>query len=104
MEQTAWNNYKGQSKKDIQKNHQRIKDIVSKSGGDLEKRKRLAESQSKKITDEYKAINRAITAKEMGYEDIFDIFFRRAYELGNVSKKEFRKYKLEKLNLDLEDE
>ena len=46
-----------------------------------------------------KAINRAMSAKQMGYEEIFEVFFQRAYELGSVSKQEYREYKLEKLGL-----
>jgi hypothetical protein len=35
----------------------------------------------------------------MGYEEIFETFFHRAYELGSVSKQEYREYKLEKLGI-----
>jgi hypothetical protein len=38
-------------------------------------------------------------AKQMGYEEIFETFFQRAYELGSVSKQEYREYKLEKLGI-----
>ena len=46
-----------------------------------------------------KAINRAMAAKEMGHEHIFDVFFRRAFELGSVGKQEYRDYQLSKLGV-----
>jgi hypothetical protein len=33
------------------------------------------------------------------YESIHDVFFHRAYELGTVSKQDYREYVLEKLGL-----
>ena len=33
------------------------------------------------------------------YESIFEVFFQRAYELGAVSKLEYREYKLDKLGI-----
>jgi hypothetical protein len=91
--------YKGQTKTEFQKNYTRIRDIVDKSDGDQEKEVRLAQTQANRITDEYKCINRAMAAKEMGYEHLFDVFFRRAYELGSVGKQQFREYQLEKLGI-----
>lgn len=91
--------YKGQSKTELQKNYTRIRDIVDKSEGDKEKEIRLAQTQANKITDEYKCINRAMAAKEMGHEHIFDVFFRRAYQLGSVGKQQFREYQLAKLGI-----
>ena len=91
--------YNGQTKSEFEKNYKRVDDIVSKSGGDEDKAIRLAHQQSLKITDEWKAINRAMVAKERGQEHIFEVFFQRAYELGYVSKQEYREYKLEKLGL-----
>lgn len=91
--------YKGQSKTEFQKNYTRIRDIVDKSEGDKEKEIRLAQTQANKITDEYKCINRAMAAKEMGHEHIFDVFFRRAYQLGSVGKQQFREYQLAKLGI-----
>ena len=41
----------------------------------------------------------AMAAKEMGYIEIFEIFFHRAYELGSVSKQEYREYQMEKLGI-----
>ena len=46
-----------------------------------------------------KLINRAFAAKEMGHEHLFEVFFRRAYELGSVGKQEYREYQLKKLGL-----
>ena len=91
-----WN---GQSKAEFEKNFKRVADIQEKAAGDEDKAVRLASLQAAKITDEWKAINRAMAAKQGGYEHIFEVFFQRAYELGSVSKQEYREYKLEKLGL-----
>lgn len=91
--------YNGQSKSEYQKNFKRVKDIVEKSAGDENIAIKLASKQTKLITDEHKAINRAMAAKEMGYDYIFEVFFQRAYELGSVNKQEYREYKLSKLGL-----
>lgn len=91
--------YNGQTKTEFEKNYKRVADIVSKSGGEEDKAIRLAHQQALKITDEWKAINRAMAAKEGGHEHIFEVFFQRAYELGSVSKQEYREYKLEKLGI-----
>lgn len=91
-----WN---GQSKAEYQKNYKRVSDIVSKSDGDEDKQIKLAKIQTAKITDEWKALNRAMCAKEMGHENIYEVFFQRAYELGSVSKQDYREYKLEKLGI-----
>jgi hypothetical protein len=85
---TGKGRYNGQSKSEFQKNYKRIKDIVDKSEGDENKAIKLSETQANRITDEWKAINRAMAAKEMGYDYIFEVFFQRAYELGSVSKQE----------------
>jgi hypothetical protein len=91
--------YNGQTKSEFEKNKVRVSDIWTKSDGDVEKAISLAKTQAIRITDEWKAINRAMSAKEMGYEEIFEVFFQRAYELGSVSKLEYREYKLEKLGI-----
>lgn len=91
-----WN---GQSKAEFEKNFKRVADIQEKAAGDEEKATRLAGLQAAKITDEWKAINRAMAAKQGGYEHIFEVFFQRAYELGSVSKQEYREYRLDKLGL-----
>lgn len=91
--------YNGQTKAEFEKNKVRVSDIWTKSDGDIEKAIILAKTQANRITDEWKAINRAMSAKEMGYEEIFEVFFQRAYELGSVSKLEYREYKLEKLGI-----
>lgn len=87
----------GQSKSEFQKNYTRIKDIITKSDGSLEKQASLANQQANAIKDEWKAINRAKAAKELGHENIFEIFFRRAYELGSVGTQEYRDYVISKL-------
>jgi hypothetical protein len=89
--------YNGQSPAEFEKNYQRVKDIVAKSLGDSNKEERLAIQQAKLIKDEWKAINRAMAAKELGYMNIYEVFFRKAYELGSVPTQEFRDYILSKL-------
>lgn len=89
--------YNGQSKIEYEKNFTRVRDIVSKSNGDHQKELSLSKKQANSITDEYKALNRANAAKKLGYENIHEIFFRRAYELGSVDKQEYREYVLSKL-------
>jgi hypothetical protein len=91
--------YNGQTKSEFEKNKVRVSDIWNKSGGDVDKAIALAKTQANRITDEWKALNRAFAAKEMGYEEIFEVFFHRAYELGSVSKGEYREYKLDKLGI-----
>ena len=91
--------YNGQSKKEFQKNFERVTDIVTKSGGNKEREDTLARVQANRITDENKALNRANAAKILKHENIFEIFFQKAYELGSVSKQDYRDYKLEKLGI-----
>lgn len=91
--------YKGQTKAEYQKNFTRVKDIVDKTGKDTDHAVRLAQTQANRITDECKAVNRAMVAREMGHEHIFEVFFQRAYELGAVSKQVYREYKLSKLGI-----
>jgi len=90
--------FNGQTKSEYQKNFKRIEDILKKTD-DVEKQISLAQTQANRITDEYKAINRALVAKELKQEHLFDVFFRRAYELGSVGKVEYREYQLSKLGL-----
>ncbi len=89
--------YKGQTKAEFEKNYSRVEDIMKKSDGDKDKALSLSKTQANRITDEHKCINRAMAAKKMGHDHIFDVFFRRAFELGSVGKKEFRDYQLEQL-------
>ncbi len=91
--------YNGQTKSEYQKNYKRVADIVEKSAGDVDKATYLSKQQTAKITDEWKAINRAIAARDMGHDHIFEVFFQRAYELGTVSKQDYRDYKLSKLGI-----
>jgi hypothetical protein len=96
--------YNGQTKAEFDKNYKRVKDIVDKSAGSKERAAVLAQTQANRITDEWKAINRAMAAKQVPnldevHEAIFESFFQRAYELGSVSKQEYREYKLEKLGI-----
>ena len=91
--------YNGQTKSEFDKNFKRVQDIVDKSTGNKDKAIALAQTQAIRITDEWKAINRSMAAKEMNQEHIFEVFFVRAYELGSVSKQDYRNYKLEKLGI-----
>lgn len=91
-----WN---GQSKAEYNKNFERISGIVEKAAGDDSKAVKLAKTQAARISDEWKAINRAMAAKDLGREDLFEVFFQRAYELGSVSKQEYREYQMEKLGI-----
>jgi len=90
--------YNGQSKAEFNKNYKRIADIIEKSD-DPNRQSALAQTQAGRISDEWKAINRAMAAKEMGHEHLFEIFFRRAYDLGSVGKQEYREYQLSKLGI-----
>ena len=105
MKKGKWN---GQSKTEFNKNSKRVKDIVTKSDGNKDKAVALSTTQANRITDEWKAINRAMAAKQAPYlndkeydiyESVFEVFFQRAFELGSVSKQDYRNYKLEKLGL-----
>ena len=98
-----WN---GQTKAEFEKNYKRVKDIVDKSAGDEDKAVALSKTQANRISDEFKAINRSMCAKELYsntkneiYMSVFEVFFQRAYELGSVSKQDYRSYKLEKLGI-----
>ena len=91
--------YNGQTKTEYEKNYKRVRDIVDKANGDVDRMIYLSQTQAIKITDEWKALNRSSAAKELGYEEIFEVFFNRAYELGSVNKQDYRSYKLEKLGL-----
>jgi len=59
-----WN---GQSKAEFEKNYKRVKDIVDKSNGDCDKMVSLSRTQAGRIHDEWKALNRAMVAKEKGH-------------------------------------
>ena len=98
VEMKTQSKYNGQSRLEYEKNYSRIEDIINKTD-DEQKQICLAQTQASKILDEYKAINRAFAAKEMGHEHLFEVFFRRAYELGSVGKQEYREYQLKKLGL-----
>lgn len=91
--------YNGQTKSEFEKNYKRVKDIVEKSAGDVTKAASLARTQANRITDEWKALNRSLIARDMGQEEVFEVFFNRAYELGSVTKQDYRSYKLEKLGI-----
>jgi hypothetical protein len=91
--------YNGQTKAEFEKNYRRVKDIFEKSAGDVNKSSQLARNQANRITDEWKALNRSLIARDMGQEEVFEVFFNRAYELGSVTKQDYRSYKLKKLGI-----
>lgn len=90
--------YNGQTKSEYLKNYKRVNDMLSKSNEE-DAQVKLAQKQANAIRDEWKAINRAMVAKELGQEHIFEVFFRRAFELGSVGKQEYRDYQLSKLGI-----
>ena len=83
--------------KEFQKNYKRVHDIDTKSDGDLDKAIRLATTQSNRITVENKALHRYYVAKYEGFVEVSEVFFERAYELGEVNKSDFREYRMKKL-------
>lgn len=91
--------YNGQTKSEYLKNYKRVNDMLTKAPGDSDQQTRLAQKQANAITDEIKSLNRAMVAKELGQEHIFEVFFRKAYELGSVGKQEYRDYQLSKLGI-----
>lgn len=91
--------WSGQTKAEFEKNYKRVQDMLEKAPDDKEKQEVLANTQAKLIKDETKALNRAMAAKELCQMHIYDIFFRRAYELGSVSTQDYREYQLEKLGI-----
>ena len=72
--------YNGQSKLEYEKNYSRIEDIINKTD-DEQKQISLVQTQAAKILDEYKAINRAFAAKEMGHEHLFEVFLEEPMNL-----------------------
>jgi hypothetical protein len=94
-----YSKWSGQTETDFKKNYDRVRDIISKSDGDVDSQIKLAKTQANRITDEIKALNRSMAAKEIGNIEIFEVFFNRAFELGSVSKQDYREYKLSKLGL-----
>lgn len=91
--------WQGQSKSEFLKNYKRVKDIVDKSDGDEEKQFKLSTTQANRITNEDKCINRAMAAKELGYMNIHDVFFERAYTLGRIPTEEYREYVFAKMGI-----
>lgn len=98
--------YNGQTKSEFDKNYKRVSDIIEKAAGDEQRAISLAQTQANRIMDEWKALNRSFCAKSLFqekndkiYYSIFEVFFNRAYELGSVSKQDYRSYKLEKLGI-----
>jgi len=65
------------------KDEQRIRDIMDKANGNVEKAKQLAQAMANKIEDPIKAHSRGEAAENDNYHDIAKIFFDRAEALGN---------------------
>jgi thiaminase len=79
--------YNGQTKLEYLKNYKRVNDMLAKSPGDEESQCRLAQKQANAITDEMKALNRAMVAKELGQEHIFEVFSVRLMNLVRLVNK-----------------
>ena len=76
--------YNGQTKAEFDKNYQRVKDIVDKSVGDVDKAIALSQTQANRISDEFKAINRSMCAKEL-YNNTKNEIYMNIYEsLKNI--------------------
>lgn len=91
-----------QPQKEYEKNFMRIKNIIIKAtvNGVLDEDKalKIGATEANRITKEWKAINRAKIAIELGYEFLAEPFFEVAFRLGDNAKVEYRLYRLKQLN------
>ena len=85
------------TEKEYDKNYMRVHDIMTKSAGDDEKALKLAQTQANRISVDNKAISRYRVAESEGFEDIAEVFMKRAYDLGQVDKMTYREYKLNQI-------
>lgn len=96
-----------QSQKEYDKNYVRVKNIIKKAtvNGVLDEAKavKIATTEANRIVTEWKAINRAKIAIELGYEFLAEPFFEVAFRLGNNGRIEYRLYRLRELNNLLSD-
>ena len=83
--------------KEYLKNYKRVHDIYAKSLEDIDKAIKLAKTQSNRITVENKALHRYYVAKYEGFVEVSEVFFERAYALGEVGKSDYREYRMKKL-------
>lgn len=73
---------KSQGEKAEPKDIKRIEDMVAKSNGSDEKLLQLARNMAHAITDADKAHRRGLAAESEGQDDVAEIFFDRAKEIG----------------------
>lgn len=87
--------------KEYLKSKKRIQDIIDKCTNesneiDMERACRLATTMANRIKQEHKALDRYKIAAELGYEEVAEVFFKRAYDIGAIGKMEYRDYKINK--------
>ncbi len=70
------------------KDYDRIRNLISKSGKNVEKENMFARNMAKAITDDQKSFRRYMAAKEIGGEnwEVTQIFLERALELNNIKR------------------
>lgn len=83
--------------KEYDKNYMRVHDIMRKADGDIEKAKKLAQTQADRISVDNKAISRYRVAKHEGFDEIAEIFMHRAYSLGQVDTQTYREWQIDNL-------
>lgn len=85
------------SQKEYDKNYMRVHDIMKKANGDIEKAKKLAQTQADRISVDNKAISRYRVAKHEGFDEIAEVFMHRAYKLGQVDTQTYREWQIDNL-------
>jgi hypothetical protein len=93
-EKTSIENVEQIKKADFDKHFKRVKDIIEKSNGDMDKALRLTQLMADKIESSDKAYGRYLVAMELGHEKIADIFLEKYKYL---TQSESRKERLAKL-------
>ena len=83
--------------KEYDKNYMRVNDIMKKANGDIEKAKKLAQTQADRISVDNKAISRYRVAKHEGFDEIAEVFMHRAYTLGEVDTQTYREWQIDNL-------
>jgi len=83
--------------KEYDKNYMRVHDIMHKADGDIEKAKKLAQTQADRISVDNKAISRYRVAKHEGFDEIAEVFMHRAYHLGQVDTQTYREWQIDNL-------
>jgi len=96
----AWEWRPQQNKSENEHNEKRIKKIVADCKGDKDKEIKKATTMANKITTPEKAYDRAYTARQLGYEHLFEVFYQRAYALGSVTIAEHRDHMIDQILKD----